>query len=350
MATLVPSYGSCARRMTNGEKRVAQRLESHLEDDYLCWYDVPIGGRQLHPDFVVLHPGRGLLILEVKDWRLETIHSVDKIACVLKSVRGLKQEANPLEQARQYAFAVHNLLAQDPLLIAPPNSDRVGQAAVSLRLRRGADEHHPQATRWRAFGRGAASRAPGRCDLQGRDDRVRRRRWPSRSGFGGCSSMISEAAHPAADRAHPLASVSGDPDRRPADDLVSDFEEKGGGQQTGNDSRTSCGCSISHRKHSPATSADGHRVIHGVAGSGKTLILGYRCVHLARDAPQADPRALLQHHAGRTACASFMAQKRPRRPGQCPALPRMVRRPTPDLPCGTARHRRPAYGSGRSRR
>ena len=26
---------------------------------------------------------------------------------------------------------------------------------------------------------------------------------------------------------------------------------------------------------------DGHRVIHGVAGSGKTLILGYRCVHLA---------------------------------------------------------------------
>lgn len=27
---------------------------------------------------------------------------------------------------------------------------------------------------------------------------------------------------------------------------------------------------------------DGHRVIHGVAGSGKTLILGYRCLHLAR--------------------------------------------------------------------
>src|SRR5690606_12593438 len=27
---------------------------------------------------------------------------------------------------------------------------------------------------------------------------------------------------------------------------------------------------------------DGHRVIHGVAGSGKTMILGYRCVELAR--------------------------------------------------------------------
>lgn len=27
---------------------------------------------------------------------------------------------------------------------------------------------------------------------------------------------------------------------------------------------------------------DGHRVIHGVAGSGKTMILGYRCVYLAQ--------------------------------------------------------------------
>src|SRR5690606_9506087 len=27
---------------------------------------------------------------------------------------------------------------------------------------------------------------------------------------------------------------------------------------------------------------EGHRVIHGVAGSGKTMILGYRCAHLAK--------------------------------------------------------------------
>jgi hypothetical protein len=113
--------------MTNGEKRVAQRLESHLEDDYLCWYDVPIGGRQLHPDFVVLHPGRGMLILEVKDWRLDTVHSIDKIQCLLKSVRGLKREANPLEQARQYAFAVQNLLAEDKLLVGPQGSDYAGR-------------------------------------------------------------------------------------------------------------------------------------------------------------------------------------------------------------------------------
>ena len=27
---------------------------------------------------------------------------------------------------------------------------------------------------------------------------------------------------------------------------------------------------------------EGHRVIHGVAGSGKTMILGYRSLHLAK--------------------------------------------------------------------
>src|SRR3989442_11027150 len=27
---------------------------------------------QTHPDFVVIHPRRGVLILETKDWRLET--------------------------------------------------------------------------------------------------------------------------------------------------------------------------------------------------------------------------------------------------------------------------------------
>ena len=64
--------------MQAGEKRFARRLESHLEDDYLCWYEMPVGRRQRYSDFVVLHPARGVLLLEVKDWKLETIHAIDK--------------------------------------------------------------------------------------------------------------------------------------------------------------------------------------------------------------------------------------------------------------------------------
>lgn len=76
MATLIPAIGSCVSRMTAGEKRFAYRLEDKLKDDYLCWYDVSIGERMQHPDFVVFHPSRGLLVLKVKDWKLDTLHSM----------------------------------------------------------------------------------------------------------------------------------------------------------------------------------------------------------------------------------------------------------------------------------
>lgn len=47
MATLLPAFGACVSRMTPGERRLAERLEHKLDEDYLLWYDVPIGPR--HP-------------------------------------------------------------------------------------------------------------------------------------------------------------------------------------------------------------------------------------------------------------------------------------------------------------
>ena len=44
---------------------------------------------------------------------------------------------------------------------------------------------------------------------------------------------------------------------------------------------------------------EGHRVIHGVAGSGKTLIFGYRAEHLAMMCKRPHSGPLLQHNIGR---------------------------------------------------
>jgi hypothetical protein len=52
--------------MTGGESRLAQRLEAKPDDDYLLWYDVPVGPKALHSDFILLNPSRGLFVLEVK--------------------------------------------------------------------------------------------------------------------------------------------------------------------------------------------------------------------------------------------------------------------------------------------
>ncbi|NRA23050.1 MAG: hypothetical protein HRU08_00950 [Oleispira sp.] len=43
MAKIIPSLSSCVRKMTSGEKRFGRRLESLLEDGYLCWFDIPLG-------------------------------------------------------------------------------------------------------------------------------------------------------------------------------------------------------------------------------------------------------------------------------------------------------------------
>ena len=103
--------------MTSGEKRVAERLEQKLDNEYLLWYDVPVGPKHLHPDFVVMHPRRGILVLEVKDFKLSTIVQADKNEWVIAPDGMPKTIANPLEQARQYAHQIVNALKRDPQLV-----------------------------------------------------------------------------------------------------------------------------------------------------------------------------------------------------------------------------------------
>lgn len=122
MATLIPAFGSCSSRMTSGENRFARRLQEKLEDDYICWYDVAVGERNQHPDFVVFHPSRGILILEVKDWKVDTLQSMDKQNATILTDQGIKVVLNPLEQARQYMFGVTRLLERDPQLTFPNGS------------------------------------------------------------------------------------------------------------------------------------------------------------------------------------------------------------------------------------
>ena len=119
MATLIPALGSCVARMTPGERRTAERLEQKLDADYLLWYDVAVGHRHQHPDFVVMHPRRGILILEVKDFRLSTLIQANKQTCDIHGELGPKTIPNPLEQARQYAHQVVNALERDPQLVQP---------------------------------------------------------------------------------------------------------------------------------------------------------------------------------------------------------------------------------------
>lgn len=283
MATLIPALSSCLNRMQAGEKRFARRLESHLEEDYLCWYEMPVGLRQRYSDFIVLHPARGVLLLEVKDWKLETVHSIDKASVTLLTQNGLKTVSNPLEQVRQCAYQLVKRLEADPQLVhlsgryqgrlAFPYGYGVVLTNISRdqfvssgmghvlpghqvicrdEMTESVDPEALQKRLWDMFN----YRFEWQMTLP-HIDRVRWHIFPEIRIGAGQAGIFDETA--SGDEA--AAAGTSKPEAEIPDIIrVMDMQQEQLARSLG----------------------DGHRVIHGVAGSGKTLILGYRCLYLAR--------------------------------------------------------------------
>lgn len=267
MAILIPSLGSCTFD-SGGERRLAERLESKLEDDYLCWYNVALGPLALHPDFIVFHPRRGLLILEVKDWRTRTILAADRQKFTIETARGPTVVENPLEQARHYAHAATDVLQRDPQLVFSS-----GREAGKLMFPWSYGVVLPNLTR-KQFDEGGLGEVipPNRviCQdemLEGVEaEAFQQRLWEMFSvRFHGALSL------PQIDRIrwHLFPEVRIQPaqaDMFAADEPPPDLMRVMDLQQ----------------EQLARSLGEGHRVIHGVAGSGKTLILGYRAEHLAQ--------------------------------------------------------------------
>lgn len=115
MATFFPARSVC-NFDSGGELRLAERLDKSLNSQYLCWFNVPVGPKALQPDFIILHPTHGLLVLEVKDWKPDTIKKLTVTEAVLETQQGTVRDKNPMEQARKNALAITSLLEKDPLL------------------------------------------------------------------------------------------------------------------------------------------------------------------------------------------------------------------------------------------
>ena len=117
MAIFPQGLTNVDQRCNPGERRVLHQLKRCLEDDYLVWHNVPVGPRARQPDFVILSPRQGILLLEVKDWRRSTLASANRDKVELLTPRGRVTEANPLRQARDYALELVELMQRDPTLV-----------------------------------------------------------------------------------------------------------------------------------------------------------------------------------------------------------------------------------------
>ncbi|MCU7960010.1 MAG: NERD domain-containing protein/DEAD/DEAH box helicase [gamma proteobacterium symbiont of Bathyaustriella thionipta] len=285
MAEIIPPLNKqTLARMTAGEKRVARRLRDWLEDDYLVWYDIPVGSQRRYPDFIVLHPSRGLLFLEVKDWKPDTLKKISKSDVSLLTPNGLVTRAHPLEQVRQCAYAVIDRLSRDPQLQQTHKSHRgnlimpYGWGVIFTNISRQqiekaiADEFResllPDHLMIYKNELGAAADAEtfqeqlwgmfnyqfGNSLTLPQIDRIRWHLFPEiRIDSGGSADLFSEQADD-----EPTSLQQDIPDMI----KIMDIQQEQLARSLG----------------------EGHRVIHGVAGSGKTLILGYRCLHLAQAA------------------------------------------------------------------
>lgn len=117
MAIFPQGLTNIDRRCDNaGERAVLHQLKRCLSDDYMVWHNVPIGPKARQPDFVILSPRRGLLILEVKHWAWGSLLSFNRDSVVLQLESGPKTVAHPLSQARGYAMELNNVLEADPAL------------------------------------------------------------------------------------------------------------------------------------------------------------------------------------------------------------------------------------------
>lgn len=281
MAEILPPLNQeTLSRMTTGEKRVARRLKELLEDDYLVWYDIPIGRKRRYPDFIILHPSRGLLFLEIKDWKPDTLKKISKSDVTLLTNSGMVTKPHPLEQARGYAYSVVDMLARDPHLrqtseayrgnlIMPwgwgvvftnitrkqiqkaiPDDAREGLLPDHLMIYKDEITASTDAEQFQEQLWGMFNYQFGEKLSLPQIDRIRWHLFPEiRIEDGAVGDFFQEDEDAASESERTLPDII----------KIMDIQQEQLARSLG----------------------EGHRVIHGVAGSGKTLILGYRCLYLA---------------------------------------------------------------------
>ncbi|NEP52151.1 MAG: DNA helicase II [Moorea sp. SIO3C2] len=116
MALIVPD--AIPSKASSGEKRLFKILRDELPDDCHVWYEPNIN--KLYPDFIILGPTLGLLILEVKGWEARQIQYASHQKFELqRRDGGIEIQQSPLRQGKDYRDTLlnklkcHSILCQD---------------------------------------------------------------------------------------------------------------------------------------------------------------------------------------------------------------------------------------------
>jgi hypothetical protein len=270
-------------RARGGEKRLLEALARKLEDDYTVWHNIPIMGSGREPDVVILHPSRGLLVLEVKDWKRRTILEANPIQVVIETERGPVGTEHPVAQARGYMLDLTHQLQKHPELLqrAGPHRGKLllpwGWGAVLNGIRRKEVEGDP------GF---AAVFEPHKVlfwdDLADDVDAMAFQeklwgmfnvQWQHQLSLPQMNIVRGLLFPELRIGAQQALDLHDSPARLVVQDVLQVMDL--------------------HQESVARNLGEGHRVIHGPAGSGKTMILIYRAVQLAAAARADKPILVL---------------------------------------------------------
>ncbi|MBD2110015.1 3'-5' exonuclease [Nodosilinea sp. FACHB-13] len=110
---IIPSTAS------QGEQRLFNILKTKLPEDFIVWYE-PRLQRNLYPDFTILSPTFGLLIIEVKGWYAGNIEEAGERFFKVKDKHGaIESYSSPLRQAHGYFCEAAERFKGYPILRRP---------------------------------------------------------------------------------------------------------------------------------------------------------------------------------------------------------------------------------------
>lgn len=121
---IIPSSISTSTDATSGEKKIHQLLSDLYgdSDDVFVWYEPPPfdtkGNREssnkAHTDFILYSQTFGLLNLEVKDWKISNIRKIEPKTWEIITADGkVKVSESPFEQSRRCAYGIKNKLEKE---------------------------------------------------------------------------------------------------------------------------------------------------------------------------------------------------------------------------------------------
>ena len=109
MAQMIPD--KIPYRASMGEKRLFSILQQ-LPDDCIVYYEPVVRNR--YPDFVLICPDMGLMVVEVKGWYRSNLVSADCQTVVVRERGQEKSERHPLRQAREYMYSLMDICRNAP--------------------------------------------------------------------------------------------------------------------------------------------------------------------------------------------------------------------------------------------